>query len=84
MAQLYYVYDASTRNAIRGATWNYAWYDYGNGYYYINVDDETWLNVSATGYISATFYDDSNQDYPYLSGTLSLARSGGGGGGGKK
>jgi sorbitol-specific phosphotransferase system component IIA len=78
----WFVGDGVTHGGIAGASWNYDWYDYGNGWYYVAVGANTWLQVSASGHVSATF----NTDYydPNNAGAIYLARQTTGGTGGKK
>jgi hypothetical protein len=84
MAMNWFVADGLTGGGIRGARWNYNWYDYGSGWYTVAIGPNTWANVQATGYVGATFHTD-NYD-PNNAGTIYLARqsTGGGGGGGTK
>jgi len=78
----WFVADGTTGGGIAGASWNYNWYDYRSGWYYVAVGSDTWLTVQATGYVSATFNTDSYD--PNNAGTIYLARQVSGGGGGKK
>jgi hypothetical protein len=67
----WFVADSRTGAGIRGARWNYNWYDYGSGWYYVAVGPNTWLNVQATGYVGAWFHTDNY--YPQNAGTIYLA-----------
>ena len=76
----YFVENGTTYVGIVGAQWSVTWYDYGDGWYYLAVGSNTWVTVSANGYISATFNTDD--DNPSNAGTIFLAPQGGGKGGG--
>jgi hypothetical protein len=74
----FFVADGMTGAGITDATWNYNYYNYHSGWYYIAVGDDTWVTVQAPAYISATF--NTNTDDPNNAGTIYLARQSSGGG----
>jgi hypothetical protein len=72
MAMNWFVGERVTGRGVRGATWNRDAYDYGSGWYTVDVGPNSWLNVQAAGYVPATF--NTNNYDPNNAGAIYLAR----------
>ena len=60
-----FVGDSTSGQAIMNASFNFDWYNYGTGWYYISVGANTWVFAAAPGYTSA-WIDSDSYTYAYL------------------